>query len=235
MRLDRRRGGICVLLLLGASLAACHNLTGPSAMPTELLNVVDPASVNAVSLFNSCVGHPFPQPNSPNSGKNYFWPTSANFSTNDQLTVFAACTGTVRQTSSDTSADQQDRGRTVHLFCDDSSTSLRYFHLNFAASLLGQHVRAGEAMGHASMLGTGQVPSPIPAWYYSSNFDVAVADGNDSATENYFARLSPAAFAAWSARGVTSLSQTVISGNSTCSTYNSDISNPGILVFSPSR
>lgn len=85
------------------------------------------------------------------------------------------------------------------------------------------------------MVGVGQAPSPISAWYYSSNFDVAVADGNDSATENYFTRLSPAAFAAWNARGVTLLSQTVISGNSTCSSYNSDISNPGILVFSPTR
>lgn len=231
----RRRAGLCVVALLGACVTACHGVTGPSALPVQLQNVVDPESVNAVSLFNSCVGHPFPQPNSPNSGKNYFWPNSTNFSTTDQLTVFAACTGLVRQTSSDMSPDQQDRGRTVHLVCDGSSTSLRYFHLNFASSLLGQHVRAGDTLGHASLLGDGQAPSPIPAWYYSSNLDVAVAEGSDSTTENYFTRLSPAALAAWNARGVTSLSQTVTPGNPTCSRYNSDITNPGIFVFSPTR
>lgn len=201
----------------------------------ELRNVVDPESVNAVSRFNSCVGHPFPQPNSPNSGKNYFWPTSANFSTNDQLKVFAACDGVVRQNSSDTSADQQDRGRTVHLFCDGTATSVRYFHLNFASSLLGQHLNGGEVLGHAALVGVGQAQSPIPAWYYSSNFDVAVSDGSDSQTENYFARLSPAAFAAWSSRGLTSLSQTVVSSGQNCASYNSDISNPGIFVMSPTR
>jgi hypothetical protein len=221
--------------MLMLALSACHGATEPSGTRVELQNVVDPDSVNAVSLFNSCVGHAFPQPNSPNSAKNYFWPNSTNFSTNDQLRILAACAGTVRQNSSDTSPDQQDRGRTVHLFCDGSSTSLRYFHLNFASSLLGQHVNAGGMMGYAAMVGTGQVPPPNPAWYFSSNFDIAVMNDGDSQTENYFARLSPAAFAAWNARGITSVSQTANASNQNCSSYNSDISNPGILVFSPTR
>lgn len=235
MTCGRRGATLGLFLLLSVCVAACQNATGPSSTYVELVNVVDPESVNAVSLFNSCVGHPFPQPNSPSSGKNYFWPNSTNFSTNDRIRVLAACTGVVRQNSSDTSGDQQDRGRTVHLFCDGSSTSLRYFHLNFASSLLGQRVGAGEFMGYAALVGVGQAPSPIPAWYYSSNFDVAVMDGNDSKSENYFARLSAAAFAAWSARGLTSLSQTANPSNRTCTSYNSDVSNPDIFVFSPSR
>ncbi len=220
--------------LLALAASACHGATSPSSTRVELQNIVDPETVNAVSLFNSCVGHPFPAPNSPNSAKNYFWPTSTNFSTNDQLKIFAACAGTVSQKSSDTSPDQQDRGRTVHLTCDGSATALRYFHLNFAAGLLGRHLNAGEMMGYAAMVGTGQVPAPNPAWYFSSNFDVAVSDGDDSKTENYFARLSPAALAAWNARGVTSVSQTAASPQN-CSSYSSDIPNPGILLFSPAR
>ncbi len=202
-------------------------------MPTQLVNVVDPESVNAVSLFHSCVGHAFPLPASPNSAKNYFWPNSTNFSSTDQLREYAACDGTVRQNSSDTSADQRDRGQTVHLFCDASSTSIRYFHLNFDPGLLEQHVTAGAFVGYAAMVGTGQAPSTT--WYYSSNFDVSVADGDDSATENYFARLSPSAFAAWDPRGVTSLAQTSHGGNPTCAGYSSDVGNPDILVLSPSR
>jgi hypothetical protein len=75
-----------VLSLLSVCLSACHNPAGPGGPPLSLpVNVVDPATVNAVSRFNSCVGHAFPLQNSPNSGKNYFWPISSNQSTNDQL------------------------------------------------------------------------------------------------------------------------------------------------------
>lgn len=150
---------LAMFVLCGVGMAACHGTTGPSGAPAALVNIVDPESVNAVSRFNACVGHPFPQQNSPNSAKNYFWPTSVNFSTNDQLRVLAACDGVIRQNSSDTSADQQDRGRTVHFFCSGSSTSLRYFHLNFASTLLEQQVRAGQQIGYAAMVGVGQAPS----------------------------------------------------------------------------
>ena len=84
------------------------------------------------------------------------------------------------------------------------------------------------------MSGIGQVPPPNPGWYLSSNFGVAVGS-SDSQTENYFARLSRAAFAAWSARGVTSVSQTAAASNQNCASYNSDTSNPGILVLSATR
>jgi hypothetical protein len=189
-------------------------------------------AVNAASQFNSCVGHAFPLPTSPNSAKNYFWPTSTNFSSTDQLTLYAACDGTTGQNSSDTN-DPSNRGATMHLWCDSSSTGLRYFHINVAAGVLGKHVRAGEAVGFAMMLGTGEAPSS--AWQYSSNFDIAVFDKDDSVTANYFASLSASAFGAWASRGLTSVAQTNFSGPATCAAFNSNVGETGILTFTPIR
>jgi hypothetical protein len=181
------------------------------AGPALLLpaNVADPATVNAVSKFNSCSGHAFPQPSSPNSGKNYFWPTSSNQSTNNQLRLYAACDGTFNQNTNDTndpSPIAASRGPSVHLFCDNSETGLRYFHINYTGTL-GQHVRAGDFLGYAAMLGTDQTPAAT--WQFSSNFDVAVIEGDDSVTVDYFAALTSSAFAAWAARGLTSVTQTL--------------------------
>ena len=214
-------------------MSACHGATGPGSTVPLLANVVDPENVNAVSTFHSCVGHAYPEQNSPNSGKNYFWPNSTNFSTTNLLREYAACDGTTGQTSADLSADQQDRGQTLHLNCDNSSTALRYFHLNFDPGMVGRHVRAGDFLGYASMLGTGQSPSAI--WQYSSAFDIAVSDGDDRNTENYFATLSASAFAAWGPRGLTSVSQTLTPGNPTCSGYSADIGNPDIFLLTPVR
>ena len=191
-------------------------------------------TVNAVSKFNSCVGHAFPQPNSPNSGKNYFWPTSANFNSTDQLRLYAACDGTTGQNNDDTndpSPSATSRGPSIHLFCDNSSTGLRYFHINVTPGTLGQHVKAGDFLGYAVMLGTGQTPAAT--WPFSSNFDIAVIEGDDSVTVDYFAKLTASAFAAWAPRGLTFLSQTLFPGNPTCASYSSYIGDPGILSFTP--
>lgn len=196
-------------------------------------NIVDPLTVNAVSQFNACVGHAFPQPSSPNSAKNYFWPNSTNFSTTDQLPLYAACDGTVSQNSNDTNDPTSTRGAMFHLWCDGSSTGSRYFHVNMAAGLVGRHVRAGDALGFAAMLDTGQARSS--AWQFSSNFDVAVVEKDDSATVNYFAKLTSAAFSAWASRGLTSVAQTNFVAPSTCSSYSSNVGQPGILSFTPTR
>ncbi len=229
-RLDRLNvPGILAGLLV--PLMGCHSPAGPSG-PSLLLtaNVVAPSSVNAVSQFNSCAGHAFPYA-SPNSAKNYFWPNSTNFSTTSQLEEFAACDGMIGQNSDDTDPNEQDRGRTFHLYCDHSSTMVRYFHLNLRDGLLGQHVRAADALGYASMVGTGQAPSA--AWQYSSNFDIAVSDGDDSSTENYFAKLDAAAFAAWASRGLTAVSQTINPGNPTCASFGSSIGSPDVFTLTP--
>jgi hypothetical protein len=132
---------VVVLAALSVSPLACTSATASS--PRSLTaNVVDPNDVNQVSKFNSCEGHAYPEQNSPNSGKNYFWPNSTNFSTNTVLKEYAACDGTAGQTAQDQSADQQDRGRTLHLVCDNSSTRLRYFHVNFTSAVVGKHVSA---------------------------------------------------------------------------------------------
>lgn len=225
---------VLLTLALGLGGAGCHGDTAPSGPAVPLTaNIVDPQTVDAVSMFNSCSGHPFPENNSPNSAKNYFWPNSTNFSTTNQLQEFAACTGAIGQNSDDTNPNELDRGQTVHLYCDGSSTSLRYFHLNFAAGLVGQHVTAGAFLGYASMLGTGQTPSVT--WQNSSNFDVAVIDGDDSRTVNYFSRLDAATFAAWNGRGVTSVAQTINPGNPTCATFLSGVGSPDVLSLTPVR
>jgi len=221
-----------VLALLISSLSACGSPTAPGDALMLPANIVDPESVNAVSAFHSCAGHAYPQQNSPNSGKNYFWPNSTNFSTTNVLKLFAACDGKITQESSDLSPNEFDRGQTVHLKCDNSSTSLRYFHLNYTPGLIGRHVGAGETLGHASMIGTGQ--SPSDRWQFSSNFDVAVSDGSDDNTINYFAKLGPSAFGAWGSRGLTSPSQT-LAANQTCGTYTSNIGDPGVFSFTPAR
>jgi len=216
--------------LVAGSAAACRNPAGPSGPPVLLTaNVVDPASVNAVSKFNSCSGHAFPD-GSPNSAKNYFWPTSVNFNTTNVLREFAACSGTVDQNADDTDPNEQDRGRTYHLNCDGSSTLVRYFHLNAQVGL-GQHVVAGDVVGFAVMLGAGQQPSAT--WQNSSNFDIAVSDGDDSHTENYFSKLSAAAFAAWASRGLTSVSDTINPGNPTCSSFRSSVGDADVFSFTP--
>jgi hypothetical protein len=196
-------------------------------------NIVDPLTVNAVSQFNSCVGHAFPLPSSPNSAKNYFWPTSENFSTIHQLPLYAACDGTIGQNSSDTNDPTSTRGATAHLWCDSSSTGLRYFHIDMSAGVLGQHVHAGDALGFAVMLDAGQARSA--AWQFSSNFDIAVFEKDDSATVNYFAKLSASAFGAWASRGLTSVAATNYAGPSTCSSFNSNVGDQGILTFTPIR
>ncbi len=227
------RIAVFVFAALGVSaIMACHNPTGPNG-PALLLsaNVVDPMTVNAVSKFNSCAGHAFPMTNSPNSAKNYFWPTSTNFNSTDQLREYAACDGTTGQNSDDTAANEQDRGQTIHLSCDNSSTALRYFHINVAPGTLGQHVKAGDFLGYASMLGTGQ--SPSATWQNSSNFDIVVTEGNDNSTEDYFAKLSASAFSAWGVRGLTSVAQTINPGNPTCSSFSSNIGAQDIFSFTP--
>jgi hypothetical protein len=82
------------------------------------------------------------------------------------------------------------------------------------------------------MVGTGQAPSQ--AWNFSSNFDIAVSEGDDRTTENYFSKLSPAALSAWGARGLTSPSQAIVPGNPTCAQFN-PAGNAGVFAFTPLR
>ena len=235
------RKAICAALLCLWSACLSYGCGGGSPTspagsgPAVLLsaNVVDPLSSNAVSLFNACVGHAFPLSTSPNSAKNYFWPNSTNFSSNDRLPLYAACSGITGQNNSDTNDPTSTRGLMIHLWCDNSSTGLRYFHINMVSGVLGRHVNAGDLLGYASLLAPGQTASQ--AWQYSSSFDIAVFDGDDSATINYFAKLSTSAFGAWASRGVTSVGQTASSSATTCPSFNADVGQPGILSFTPQR
>jgi hypothetical protein len=196
-------------------------------------NIADPMDLNAVSDFYSCAGHAYPLPTSPNSGKNYFWPNSTNFSTNNVLKLFAACDGTTGQNGDDTNDPKEYiQGQSIHLWCDGGGTFIRYFHVNYAPGSFG-HVTAGQFIGYASLLADGAPPAD--KWQESMNFDISVGEnGNDSNSEDYFAKLSPAALAAWEARGVTSVSQT-IAPNTPCASYSSNIGDPWIFVFTPSR
>lgn len=230
----RRTAFVCLSATI--LLPACGGPTSPGRSGPSILlsaNVVDPDTVNAASRYNACVGHPYPQPTSPNAAKNYFWPTSTNFSTSDQLALYAGCDGTPTQTSGDTNDPTSVRGATMHLWCDNSSTGLRYFHIDISAGVLGRHVTAGEKLGYAVMRNPGQAQST--AWQFSSNFDVSVINGGDNATDNYFSALSASAFAAWASRGVTSVAQTIVAGAPVCTSYNSNVGETGILAFTPAR
>ena len=221
---------LAALLFTLASPLACKSTT--AANPVLLTaNVADPNDLNAVSDFNSCIGHAF---NGNNSAKNYFWPNSTNFSTNGVVKLFAACNGITSQNSDDTNDPQEfTRGQSIHLSCDNSSTALRYFHITYPPGSLGQHVTAGAFLGTATMVGNGQTPSN--SWQYSSNFDIAVVEGEDDRSENYFSKLDGPTFAAWAARGVTSVSQTIVPGNPNCTSYNANVGGPGIFVFTPAH
>ena len=222
---------VAALVWVCLSPLACASPTAPSLL--LLANVVDPDDVNAVSAFNSCQGHRYPQPDARNSAKNYFWPNSTNFSSTTLLKEFAACDGRVDQSAQDKSSDQIDRGRTVHLYCEGSTTRLKYFHVNFDPRILGQQVKAGAFIGYASTLGTGQTRST--SWLYSSNFDIAVSEGNDENTVDYFGKLSATALSAWRARGLTSAMQTTRAGNISCSGYNAIFTAPDVIIFTPTR
>ena len=217
-----------VVVGCGGTSSGPSGQNGPAVLLTA--NAVDLATVNAVSKFNSCQGHPFPETDSPNSAKNYFWPNSTNFSTTSQLRLFAVCDGTTAQSSNDTSANQMDRGQTIHLYCDNSSTAVRYFHVNFTPGSLG-HVRAGDFLGFASLVGAGQTRAS--EWAGSSNFDVAVTEGSDRNTVNYFSKLNAVAFSAWAARGLSFVSQSINPGNPVCAGYN--LSNADIFLFRPAQ
>jgi hypothetical protein len=226
------RASFTLVVLAGLGVSGCKHVTASD--PTLLTaNVVDPADVDAVSDFNSCSGHNFPESNSPNSAKNYFWPNSTNFSTTNVLKEFAACPGTVGQNSDDSDPNEQDRGQTFHVYCDGSTTAVRYFHLAINAGVSGHHVNAGDFLGYAVMVGTGQQPSAT--WQNSSNFDIAVVENGDDNTTDYFAALDGPTFAAWGTRGLTQLSQTINPGNPVCSSFISGVGSRDVLSFSPVR
>ncbi len=225
-----RKRVLPILVLLLASPLACKQVT--AANPVLLTaNFADPNDLNAMSEFKSCVGHAF---NGPNSAKNYFWPNSTNFSTNGVLKFFAVCNGVTSQNSDDTSDPTESiLGQTIHLTCDSSSTAARYFHITYPPGSLGHHVSAGDLLGYATMLPNGS--QPAPSWQKSTNFEIVVVEGDDSRSEDYFSKLDAPTFAAWSARGITSISQTIVPGNPSCTSYSSEIPFPGIVVFSPLR
>ena len=227
------------LAIASAQFAGCR-----SAEPALLVNIVDPLDINAISKFHSCAGHAYPAQDSPNSGKIYFWPNSTNQSTTNGLKEYAVCTGTAVQLPDDLDINETARGESLHLFCDNSTTVLRYFHVNFDHSILGAHVDAGEPVGYAALVNIDG--GPAQEWQYSSNFDLGVSDDNtsggvvidngvDGPSEDYFARLTPAAFTAWSVRGLTSVSQTINPGDPTCTSYSSNIGSADIVVLNPLR
>jgi len=231
--MEMRRHLCCFALLMTLAPLACTGLT--DANPILLsANIANPQDLNAFSQFQSCVGHAYPLPTSPNSAKNYFWPSSANVSSNASLKLFAACAGKIGQNDDDTNDPREFvQGESVHLWCDGSSTAIRFFHINVTPGLMNQHVSAGAMIGYASLLGAGDPPASD--WQFSENFDISVVDGDDSRAENYFSKLDAAAFAEWSARGVTSLSQTIAPGPPACTSYSSNIGTFGIVVLTPPR
>jgi hypothetical protein len=126
------------------------------------------------------------------------------------LPIYAGCAGTITQPqddTNDTSAEAQSRGQAFHLTCDGSSTGIRYLEITFSSAIIGRHVAAGDLIAYADLLGNGQTPADT--WKNSSSFDIAVYEGDDANTVDYFAALNTGAMAAWAARGVSSVTQTI--------------------------
>ena len=211
------------------TLAAC---SGP---PASLVNPVDPAEIHHVSKYNSCCGHAYPEQDSPNSAKHYFYPVDSLVNTNDRIHVYAACAGKVVQENRDMDSQAipgigEPRGQHFHLYCDGSSTRLRYFHVNHAAALLGSHVDAGALLGTADVrCQVGTPPNPEQC----SDFDVAVSDHSDEETASLFSRLTPEALAAWAPRGLTSVSQVLRTPAPTCEAYACAHEEPDTFTLSP--
>lgn len=203
---------------------------GIEKAPPVLLsaNFVRPDQVNAVSKFNSCCGHAYPQQDSPRSGKNYFWPNSTNYNSSGKIRLYAACTGSIKQTAQDTS---NDRGSTVHLFCENSSTAVRYFHGVYDVPLPSGKISAGSPIGYADVSSTS---SPCPSWAFCTNFDVAVSDDSDDTTVNYFSKLDSASMAEWNNRGLSDPNATNISTTAPCANFSCNVSDSSqVFSFSP--
>ena len=64
---------------------------------------------------------------------------------------------------------------------------------------------------------------------------VAVSESDDNSTEDYFTKLGASAFAAWAARGVSLVAQTINPGNPTCASFASSVGDPDVLSFTPIR
>jgi hypothetical protein len=90
--------------------------------------IQNPSQIYKVSKFYSCLGHPYPEQNSPNSGKRYFYPTTNSedtgitppnppgltaplpFPGNSKIFVVAPCDGTILITSDDASGNGPSGG-----------------------------------------------------------------------------------------------------------------------------
>jgi len=208
----------------------CNEFSGYCKGPAVNLTAspLAPDDIMYVSKFHSCNGHAFPQIDSPNSAKHYFYPIYSKENTNDLVPLYAACSGTVKMMQNDRGESELPnglgvRGRRFHLFCDDSSTGLEYFHVNFDDSLLGTHVKAGDLLGHADTRVGG-----VCQHGGCSNFDIAMADGSDDAQVSLFSRMDATVLALWVARGITDVSVVTRSPGPTCTTWrtpNSDSDN----------
>ena len=172
--------------------------------------IQNPAQIAKVSKFHSCLGHPYPDQNSLNSGKHYFFPVTNSEDTGPSdgsqptpapghapITLVAPCNGSLLLASSDISAnsgDMQDppngfseaRGYAYHFSCSGSQTSLRFFHLVLAPTIaVGQTVPAGTVLGIVDIRCTPYFPGNC------SDFDIAVSEQYDEAVVDYFSKLPP--------------------------------------------
>ena len=195
--------------------------TGYSSGPPIQFSVdalQNPAQIAKVSRFHSCLGHPYPEQNSTNSGKHYFYPIAGSEDTgptiitglmaplpqagNTQIFLVAPCNGMLVLTSYDTQGNSQDMQNTFGFADANGKPTDRgnTYHfsctgsqtsLRFFHLLLAPTITVNQPVLAGTVLGNADIRCTPYFPGNCSDFDIAVSEQDDSNVVDYFSKLTP--------------------------------------------
>lgn len=147
--------------------------------------VQSPSRIARVSKFYSCLGHPYPQQSSLNSGKHYFYPTTNSEDTgptlpvsgaeapvpfsDDRIFLVAPCDGTIVMTADDANGNSASGGGFPAGFLDSGGNPApRGLIYHFSCS----HSQTSLRYFHLILNPSLSVPKTVPAGTVLGNADV---------------------------------------------------------------
>jgi hypothetical protein len=179
--------------------------------------IQNPAQIAKVSRLHSCLGHPYPEQNSTNSGKHYFYPASGSEDTgptivsgltapvpqagNTQIFVAAPCNGMLVITSYDAQGNSQDARDTQGFTDANGNPTSRGDTYHFSCSgsqtslrlfhlLLAPTIMVNQPILAGTVLGNADIRCTPYFPGSCSDFDIAVSEQDDSNVVDYFSKLT---------------------------------------------
>jgi hypothetical protein len=159
-----------------------------------------PSQIYKVSKFYSCLGHPYPQQNSPSSGKHYFYPATNSedtgitppsppgltaplpFPGNSKIYIVAPCDGTILITADDANGNSLSSGGFPTGFSDaGGNPAPRGFIYHFSCS----HSQTSLRFFHLILNPSLTVPQTVPAGTVLGNADVRCVGYSQPAGEGF--------------------------------------------------